>query len=71
MLQRTIALSWQDDIMFEFTLIPEAVDAIPTSAWLTGVRLREQPPTRQELRIALRRAEARVSNLRAQLSPEM
>jgi len=56
--------------VFDFTLIPEAVNAVPTHSWLTEDSLTDRPLTRSELRIALRRAEARVSRLRGLLNPE-
>ena len=56
--------------MFEFTLIPEALNAVPTHTWLTEDCLTDRPLTRSELRAALRRAEAHASRLRVQLNPE-
>ena len=56
--------------MFEFTLIPEALNAVPTHTWLTEDGLTDRPLTRSELRKALRRAEAHASRLRVQLNPE-
>jgi len=56
--------------LFEFASIPEAVEAIPTHAWLHECPSEEFPPTRHELRNALRRAERRVVELRRLLNPD-
>ena len=56
--------------MFEFALIPEALNAVPTHTWLTEDGLTDRPLSRAELRAALRRAEANASRLRVQLNPE-
>ena len=56
--------------VFEFTMIPEALNAVPSHTWLTEDGLTDRPLTRSELRAALRRAEAHASRLRIQLNPE-
>ena len=56
--------------VFEFTMIPEALNAVISHTWLTEDGLTDRPLTRSELRAALRRAEAHASRLRIQLNPE-
>jgi hypothetical protein len=53
---------------FTFTGIPEALDAIPSHTWLAPTKRREIDQVRtSDLWSALRRAEARVRELRALL----
>jgi hypothetical protein len=56
--------------MLDFTSIPEALDAVPSHTWLSRDDVPETSSSRSELRAALKRAEAQVSRLRAQLNPE-
>jgi hypothetical protein len=70
MLRRTMRRILRIESVFDFTRIPEALNAVPSHMWLTEDGLTDRPLTRSELRAALRRAEAHVSRLRVQLNPE-
>ena len=70
MLRRTMRHFLRTRSVFEFTMIPEALNAVPSHTWLTEDGLTDRPLTRSELRAALRRAEAHANRLRIQLNPE-
>ena len=57
--------------MHHFALIPGAIEAMPSHTWVYPGDVIEKPLNREELRAALRRAEAHLRLLRTQLNSDL